>query len=138
MKKFLILIGSFLIWFAANAAQRADTIDDGLHTFDTLRVTDAAPLDTTVAVNVVSKVRNTWSVDITRIDTTVSMQFQGSLDGVSWFNLDAGDTNIVFRTNGTFAVRTTTHMKFTRALTTGETGVDSTVLILPKFRAEKR
>lgn len=68
---------------------------------------DTTTLDTLTAVGVtaaqkVTGANMTFQVTVSSIGTNVVVRFEGSLDGVSYFNLNSSNTDTTLTANGTY------------------------------------
>uniref|UniRef100_A0A6M3KWI4 Uncharacterized protein n=1 Tax=viral metagenome TaxID=1070528 RepID=A0A6M3KWI4_9ZZZZ len=95
---------------------------------------DYAGLDTAITLGTLAAVGSTnelsckhsadfiFTVTITGIGTNVVLQFQGSIDGTNWFNIDPRNQDSTFTADGTYYKQWVGEIPYVRVTMISKTG----------------
>lgn len=78
--------------------------------------------ETTVSINVIQDVQHTCQIIVAAINTSVTVRAEGSLDGLSWFNLSPTNTDLIITSNGTYGMKSSIYIKYWRFIYVSQAG----------------
>lgn len=128
MKRLLFVAGlvAFVFTINADAARRAGSWAGPIIRYDTLR---SASLDTTVTRLVQASSFQMFQVEVCSCSTSVTMCFEGSVDSLKWFNLNAKEVNTTFSSENTFGILADVKVMYVRSRIVSVVGAGAKVLL---------
>ena len=94
-----------------------------LGTLDEVEATDAYTVEEGVTTHI-------FTSTVASIDTDVTIRYEGSIDGTSYFNLDVSETDTTYTANGTYSATYVGTLKFVRISLIGETGGTAVTVVV--------
>ena len=94
-----------------------------LGTLDEVESTDAQAVEDGVTTHI-------FTSTIASINTDVTLRYEGSIDGTSYFNLDVSETDTTYTANGTYSATYIGTLKFVRVSLISETGGTAVTVVV--------
>jgi hypothetical protein len=128
MKRLLFSAGVLVLLLSLNseAARRNGVWAGPIIKYDTLK---SATLDTTVTRLVQASLFQMFQVEVCSCSTSVTMSFEGSVDSLKWFNLNAKEVNTTFSSEGTSAILADVKVMYVRSRIVSVVGPGAKVLL---------